>query len=424
MSSHPTYAIPESIALSDVKSEQIRYTFSAVPSSLLAILAASLCLSIVQWEVIDHDTILGWFLVTNLISLVRLTIHQRFKRLPDTPLLDAIWYQLAYATALASGLCWAAAGILLYPPDSIVHQVFLAFVVAGISAGAITTLAAILNMARSFVILSILPVALQFYLNANELSLTMTLMTLYFMVMILISAKRLNQTIVESLTVRNQRELAQQTIRYQALYDELTELPNRRLLLETMQQEISTAERHNRFGAVFFIDLDRFKAINDSMGHTFGDELLVQVAKKITQRLRFEDTAARLGGDEFVVLLGDLGKDQEAASTHASKIAEEIRSLFETPLTIHDQEIHLTISIGIAIFPANVSAEDMLKYADVAMYQAKKDGRDKVRLFSTEMQEAVERRRRVERGLRQALDNNEFELYFQTQLSIRPNKAA
>jgi diguanylate cyclase (GGDEF)-like protein len=235
------------------------------------------------------------------------------------------------------------------------------------------------------------------------------------MTMILISAKRLNQTIVESLTLRHQHELAEQTIRYQALYDELTDLPNRRQLLATLRQEMAKAERHQRYGAIFFVDLDRFKAINDSLGHAIGDELLVQVARKLSSRLRQEDTAARLGGDEFVILLPEVGVEQESAGTHATSIADDLRQLFDSVFTIQGQDIHLTISIGIALFPADVSAEDLLKYADVAMYQAKNDGRDRVRLFSTEMQEAVNQYRVVEKGLRAALNNDEFELYFQAQ---------
>ncbi|HMB72913.1 MAG TPA: bifunctional diguanylate cyclase/phosphodiesterase, partial [Gammaproteobacteria bacterium] len=119
--------------------------------------------------------------------------------------------------------------------------------------------------------------------------------------------------------------------------------------------------------------------------------------------------------DEFVVLLPEVGRNEDAAGDHASQIAIEIRELFVEPFIIQEHEIHMTISIGIALFPAGVSAEDLLKYADVAMYRAKSEGRDKVRLFSVEMQEAVNRQRQIEAGLRQALANEEFQLYFQAQ---------
>jgi diguanylate cyclase (GGDEF)-like protein len=269
--------------------------------------------------------------------------------------------------------------------------------------------------ARGFVLLASLPIVVKFYLSDTEFSIAMTLMSLLFVVMILISAQRLNQTICESLNFRYQRELAEQTIRYQAQYDDLTNLPNRRLFLTTLRQEMAKADRHHRHGAVFFIDLDRFKSVNDSLGHSVGDELLIEAAHKIALRLREEDTVARLGGDEFVVLLPEVGIDLESAGSHASAIADAMRQLFASPFTIQGHEIHLTISIGIALFPGRYSAEDLLKFADVAMYRAKSEGRDGVRLFSEEMQEAVNQQRHIEKGLRQALTNDQFELYFQGQ---------
>ncbi len=407
--------IPEEIELTDVKSEQIRILFAAIPHSLIAILVSSLILSVVQWEVIDHATIIAWFVSTNLLSLIRLQMYQQFNSLQKERYLNKVWHRLALLTSVFSGLSWGAGGYFLFSESSLVHQVFLAFVLAGVSAGAITTLAAILNAARVFVILAVAPVIVQLILSDSTLSLEMTTLSLLFTTIILISAKRLNQTIVESLTIRHQHELAEQTIRYQALYDELTDLPNRRQFLARLRQEISNAKRHRRYGAVFFIDLDHFKSINDSLGHAFGDELLVRVAKKLCSRLRIEDTAARLGGDEFVILLPEVSGDEVAAGTHATRIADDLRTLFATPFTIQGQEIHLTISIGIALFPTAAGAEDLLKYADVAMYRAKNDGRDRVRLFSAEMQEAVNHYRTVEKGLREALVNDEFELYFQAQ---------
>ncbi|MGB5330822.1 MAG: EAL domain-containing protein [Gammaproteobacteria bacterium] len=408
-------AIPEPEVLTDVKSEQIRIIFASTPSSLVAILLCSFILSVVQWEVIDQVMIIIWFGLTNLLSLVRFYLYQQFVKLPAESLIGDSWYQGAINTSIASGITWGAGGFLLFAEQSLVHQVFLAFVITGICAAAITTLSAIANAARGFVVCALIPVVIKFNLINSDISLEMTIMSLLFMSMLLISAQRLNRTIYESLEVRLQRELAEQTIRRQAQFDELTELPNRRLFLSTLRQEMASADRHQRYGAVFFIDLDRFKSVNDSLGHAVGDELLVKIAQKIAARLREEDTVARLGGDEFVVLLPEVGDDPDAAGSHASTVADEIRKLFLTPFMIQGHEIYLTISVGIALFPTEVSAEDLLKFADVAMYRAKSEGRDGVRLFSAEMQEAVNQQRLIEKGLRHALANNEFELYFQGQ---------
>lgn len=409
----------EPTTLTDVKSEQIRILYAAIPSSLLAILLSSFILATVQWSVIEHNNIIIWFISTNLLSLYRLNSYLKFRRQMAASQVSDSWYQTAIVTSALSGVSWGIAGFFLFPEYSLEHQVFLAFVLAGMSAGAITTLSAILLAARVFVIVTGLPIILKFSMMDSSLSLPMTIMSLLFMAMILVSARRLHQTIIESLNMRYQRELAEQTIRYQALYDDLTELPNRRQLLITLHQEMAKAERHQRYGAILFIDLDRFKSINDSLGHAIGDELLVQVARKISSRLRKEDTAARLGGDEFVVLLPEVGEDQESAGAHATDIADELRKLFQTSFIVQHQEIHISISVGIALFPMAVAAEDLLKYADVAMYQAKNAGRDQVRLFSAEMQEAVNQHRIVEKGLRQALEKSEFELYFQAQFNAQ-----
>jgi len=405
----------ESEELTDVKSEQIRIIFASTAPSLITILICSFILSLVQWEVIDHHIIVTWFVLTNLLSLSRLYLYHQFKKLPTASPVKDSWYQWAINTSIASGITWGAAGLLLFAEQSLVHQVFLAFVITGMCAGAITTLSAIINAARGFVVCAIIPLVIKFYLINSQISLAMTIMSLLFMSMIIMSAQRLNRTIRDSLEVRLQRELAEQTIRRQAQFDELTDLPNRRLFLSTLRREMASAGRHHRYGAVFFIDLDRFKSINDSLGHAVGDELLVKIAQRIAERLREEDTVARLGGDEFVVLLPEVGDDQDNAGTHASTIADEIRKLFLTAFVIQGHEIFLTISVGIALFPTDVSAEDLLKFADVAMYRAKSEGRDSVRLFSAEMQDAVNQQRILEKGLRQALANNEFELYFQGQ---------
>ena len=405
----------EESQLIDVRSEQIRIVLAAVPSSLATVLAASTILSVALWNVVDHIAIVTWFVLTNLLSLHRLRMYRRFRRLESGPVVDYAWHRRAILASLASGFTWGAAGIMLFAEQSQAHQVFLAIVIAGLCAGAITTLSAMLPAARGFVILAVAPLVIRFNLADSEFGIAVALMSILFVIMILESARRLNQTIMDSLQIRHQRELAEQTIRRQAEFDELTDLPNRRLLLSSLRQEMAKAERHHRFGAVFFIDLDRFKGVNDSLGHAVGDELLVMVAGKIAERLRKEDTVGRLGGDEFVVLLPEVGHDEQAAGDHAEHIANEIRELFVEPFFVQEHEIHITISIGIALFPANVTPEDLLKFADVAMYRAKAEGRNSVRLFSVEMQEAVNQQRRIEAGLRQALAGDEFQLFLQAQ---------
>ena len=217
------------------------------------------------------------------------------------------------------------------------------------------------------------------------------------------------------------RKLAEARIEHLAFYDALTELPNRRLLLDRLEQNISRARRYGHYGAMLFLDLDRFKNINDSLGHPVGDALLQAVSKQLLQDLRSDDTVSRLGGDEFVMLLSDLGNDPTTAAALAQQKAEHIKLRLAEKNIIDGHELHITPSIGVAMFPSGKNSQetgnDILRYADTAMYRAKDDGRDTIRFFLPSMQSAADSRLATEKELRYALDRNELSLYFQPQVN-------
>lgn len=217
-----------------------------------------------------------------------------------------------------------------------------------------------------------------------------------------------------------ERKQAEARIEYLAYFDALTELPNRRLLLDRLEQNISRAQRHKHYGAMLFLDLDRFKNINDSLGHPVGDALLKEVAKRLTIDLRSEDTVSRLGGDEFVMLLSDLGSDPITAATLAQQKAETIQTRMAERYQIAEHVLHITPSIGVAMFPSgedlHETGDDILRYADTAMYRAKDDGRDTIRFFLPSMQSAADARLAIEKELRYAMEKNELSLFFQPQV--------
>ena len=222
--------------------------------------------------------------------------------------------------------------------------------------------------------------------------------------------------IVEDLTERKQSEAQ---IRYQASYDQLTGLPNRRLLSEHLGRELARAIRHNRYGALLFFDLDNFKTINESLGHSVGDELLKLVADRIATTLRQEDSVARMGGDEFVVLLPDLDEQLEVAAKGAQRLAEKLIESLRMPFFVAEHELHVTSSIGISLFPAEDQiVDDILKQADTAMYRAKAAGRNTLRFFLPGMQQAADSRLRLDTELRKALSNNELSIHYQPQVGI------
>lgn len=212
-----------------------------------------------------------------------------------------------------------------------------------------------------------------------------------------------------------ERKNAEAIILNQANYDQLTLLPNRRLFNDRLQQEIKKAQRDQSSTALLFIDLDRFKEVNDALGHEIGDRLLIEAAGRIKSCVRDYDTVSRLGGDEFTVILSKL-KD----SSDIERIAQNIIDLISEPFIFDNKESFVSASIGIALYPDDaINTDDLIKNADQAMYTAKNDGRGCFRFFTKEMQVSSQLRSRLARDLRYALGAQEFEVYYQTIVELK-----
>jgi diguanylate cyclase (GGDEF)-like protein/PAS domain S-box-containing protein len=211
------------------------------------------------------------------------------------------------------------------------------------------------------------------------------------------------------------RKLAEQRIVHMAHHDALTGLPNRVLLRDRIQQAIAQAHRGGSQLAVLFIDLDRFKTINDSLGHQLGDRLLQSVASRILVCVREGDTVARVGGDEFVIVIPDLASAADA-STVSAKILEVLANAFH----LHGTDLHVAASIGIALYPNDgADAETLMRNADTAMYHAKDSGRANFQFFTPHMNVAAQQRLQMENSLRRALENDEFEVHYQPLYDLR-----
>jgi len=216
---------------------------------------------------------------------------------------------------------------------------------------------------------------------------------------------------------------AEEEIRNLAFYDTLTNLPNRRLLMDRLRMALSLSGRTNNFGAVLFLDLDKFKSLNDMKGHEYGDRLLIEVGQRIVSCVREVDTVARLGGDEFIILIEELGLVKNSAMQKAAMIAEKIRSALALPYQFEDYKHFCSTSIGICLYKGSEIAEGvLLKSADMAMYQAKESGRNTVRFFDPDMQRAVENHAELEGNLRNAIEKSQLKLYYQVQVDrdLRP----
>ncbi|NWQ39570.1 EAL domain-containing protein [Bacillus sp. EB106-08-02-XG196] len=220
----------------------------------------------------------------------------------------------------------------------------------------------------------------------------------------------------EELSSKNQQLLAAvRKMKHMAYHDVLSGLPNRRMFLERLLKAMEQANRNHFKVAVIFIDLDRFKNINDTLGHEFGDLLLKHVSHQMTKSVRKIDTISRQGGDEFTILLNRIRSEEDVIP-----LVERIRSIVAKPIVISGQELHVSMSIGIAFYPSDgKSTEEIMKNADMAMYRAKEEGRDNYKFFSIDMNKAISRKMTLENGLRKALKNNEFVLNYQPQVSLQ-----
>lgn len=222
---------------------------------------------------------------------------------------------------------------------------------------------------------------------------------------------------VATFTDVTRQKKAEEEIFSLAYYDPLTQLPNRRLLFDRLNQSMSASVRHGQHGAVIFIDLDYFKTLNDTKGHEMGDLMLIEVAKRLQVSVRDFDTVSRLGGDEFVVMIDSLSSNKSEAAAHAEQVAQKIRVALSQPYYLLDHEFHSTPSIGVALYQGREeSINELIKHADIAMYQSKAAGRNAVRFYDVAMQAALEERMDMEDALRKAINREEFQLHYQIQV--------
>ncbi|WP_223898915.1 EAL domain-containing protein [Sulfurovum sp. TSL1] len=214
-----------------------------------------------------------------------------------------------------------------------------------------------------------------------------------------------------------ERKKTEEALHYQAHHDALTGLPNRVLFMDRLEQGIQKAKRHKEGLAVFFIDLDKFKHINDSLGHSVGDEVLKIIAKRLQDIIRKEDTLARLSGDEFTIIMEELRDPNDT-----SLLGEKILKTLAEAILIHDQKLYVSGSVGISFYPQDATdAQSLLKYADTAMYRAKEEGRNNYQYYAPQMTELALKRILMQTSLRQAIDNEEFMIYYQPQIKASTN---
>lgn len=207
-------------------------------------------------------------------------------------------------------------------------------------------------------------------------------------------------------------------VKHMAYHDELSGLPNRRLFMEQLTITMEKAQKESHSIAVLFIDLDRFKNINDTLGHEYGDLVLKHISNQMKKNVRKVDTISRQGGDEFTIILNNISNQEEVIS-----LVKQIQTTVSSPFTIKGQELYVSMSIGVALYPRDGNTEDeLMKHADMAMYHAKSMGENNYTFYSSQLNEAISRKIALESGLRRAITNDEFYLYYQPQVNLKTGK--
>jgi len=533
--------------------EQVSLLYHNAPLAYIFTLINGAVLVFLQKTYIPTSILTAWFTCLILVTVSRIGLAYLFANSQVTSK-NANYWGCAYLIGIGlAGITWGSTAIFLFPAKSIDHQVFIAFILAGMSAGGVTVLSSRLEACFVFLLPALLPLTIQLFMQDDRLHIAMGTMTVIFLVGMLSTSWSMHQTILISLKLRfdkhellaeiekrqqvenilfqekerlqitfaslgegvvitnsdaiiehlnpmaerlsgwssdeasrqpinkvfcNYHEQTGQVITtavndclqraafsrkqavlvtrdgqsylideiatplrdqcgkiigavaiyrdvtethtlttqlfHQANYDSLTQLPNRNLLKDRLIHAIAYAQRTHRQIAVLFLDLDRFKTVNDSLGHTGGDALLRAVAIRLQACLREVDTVARLGGDEFVIVLEDIHHEEFAAT-----VARKVLKALEAPFLLEGHELFITASIGITFFPRDGEDTDtLLKHADTAMYSAKEEGRNNSKFFAPEMNQRTLEHLIMEQNLRHALKRNELELYYQPQMDL------
>lgn len=424
--------------------------------SNLTVLGVSLLYFFAMRSRVSPATLLAWVALLWCTAGYRLLLWHRYRRDPSRATATA-WLQRYTRATLAVGCAWSLAAIVLSDMNDPVVVAALFILVAGVTSAAVAILSPHLPTFAAYVYPQVfVPAVMLLSREEHEMQLLAAGLGVYLVMLSLFARNdnkmfvrhvyltSQNEALVQRLNAENarreeviqertaalsttnraleaeivERRKAETSLRRLASQDPLTGLPNRLLMLDRLGHAIRRSQRTGTGLAVLFIDLDNFKEINDSQGHTVGDALLKAVSKRLLDVLREEDSVARLGGDEFVVIA-----EQVCVDADASAIAETIRNAVRDPLPVGPSDLCITTSIGISLYPGDgEDTETLLRNADAAMYRAKAEGRNAFRFYSADMTEKARARVAMEAALRRALREQELRLVFQPQLELHSER--
>lgn len=346
----------------------------------------------IQSDILPSFVAVSWMAAMVIVNVVRFLIGWQYIKAPVSEI--ALVKKRIFFFRVGIILCailWGATTYLVDWTSQFWFLIFVIYMVAGLSASAVVVYSIDPVSASSYLVFAVMPMLVIFAFSNNPALIAMSLSGLAYVVFMGLGIRAFHRNFLEGVKLRLDALKHTDEIQQLAFYDALTDLPNRRLLLDRLKESLVSSKRSGKGGAVLFLDLDHFKTLNDTLGHNMGDILLQQVARRLEDSVRASDTVARFGGDEFVVMVDDLNEDNQLALKDTEDLAKVILANLNQPYLLEDTDYSITPSIGVALYWRDGESEDdLLKHADVAMYHAKKTGRNKVSIFDREMLNALE----------------------------------
>lgn len=365
----------------------------------------------------------GWLAYMLAVEVSRELLSRSFRHRSIDAADSELWKRRFIAGSLLSAIGWGLAGVMLFPVGDVSHQLFLTMVIMGACTVAMPALAANVGGYLVFLLISATPLTLRLILELHQTAVTAGIMVCVVTALLVRMAFGMHKRLVEQLDIRfafadiaeelrvemADRKRAEEQLTMLANYDPLTGLPNRSFFEQKLERAVARVRTGDSELAVLFVDLDRFKDINDSLGHHTGDEVLKRVAQRLQRTLGERDTVARLSGDEFTMLIED-SEDREEVEA----LAERILRVIGRPMLLGSTELRVTGSIGITMLAADSpDSKSLLANADTALYRAKHRGRNRLQFFTPDMHEAAMQRLARELELRRALQRSELVLHYQ-----------